>query len=69
MIGDTSAGIYHMSSDTVYFNYTYSPAWSDSFPPIVPARPKFAVWKKKKLYPVYSAEGRLNRKYVLRYSE
>lgn len=68
MVSDTSAGHYHMKGDTIYLNYIYDPYKSEVLPPPIPARPKFAIWRKNKLYPFYSGDEQLNRKQVLRYS-
>jgi len=69
MISDTSAGIYSMKGDTVYFTYIYRPHASVNLPPPAPARPGFALWRSYRLYPFYSAEARLNKKHVLKFSK
>lgn len=69
MISDTSAGSYYIKGDTVYFDYIYNPYTADVLPPPVPAKPAFALWRNNKLYPLYSAEDRLNKKQVLKFSK
>jgi hypothetical protein len=67
MISDTSAGAFTMKEDTIYFNYTYDHYKLSILPPPIPARPKYALWRKNKLYPFYSQDDKLNKKQVLKY--
>lgn len=68
MVRDTSAGNYYLKDDTLYLNYTYDPYGLEVLAPPITARPRFAIWRKNKLYPIYSKDERLNKKHVLRYS-
>lgn len=69
MVSDTSAGNYYLKGDTMYFTYTYDPYKSQTLPPPVPVRPRFALWKQNKLYPFYSFKELLNRRQVLKYTK
>lgn len=82
MVGDTSAGTYSLIDDTLHFNYHYNnydsiikESQKQNLPvpidvmfssSIKPARPKYATWKGKKLYPAYSLDQKIHRRLVLK---
>ena len=64
---DTSAGNYHLIIDTVYFNHSYDHYKSEVLPRLIPPRPKFAIWRNKKLYLFFHDQERLDKRRVLQF--
>jgi hypothetical protein len=67
MTRDSSAGKYVITRDTVYFTYQLNDTSMTGS--LAPSRPGSAIWKKRKLYPVFNGEDKINRRFPLKHVE